>query len=95
MSRRGGFIKGGAAIATLAASHTSLTAQAVTLSNITAQAHKGEGTMIRRDMTNLSCQRLVGALVGATAELCKDRQTGISTFVLKLRHLHTSGRATG
>lgn len=75
MTCRRNFIKGGAAIVTLAATSISLTARAVTHSNTTQQSHKGDGPMIRLGITDLSFHRMTGALVATTLELRGYRVT--------------------
>lgn len=68
MTSRRNFIKGGAAIATLAAMSMPLIAREVSHSNTIQQLHKGDGPMIRLGITDLSFHRMAGALVVAKLE---------------------------
>lgn len=68
MTSRRNFIKGGAAIVTLAATNLPLSVRALTQSNTAQQSHNGDSTMIRLGITDLSFHRMTGGLVAATLE---------------------------
>ena len=75
MTSRRNFIKGSAAMATLAATSMSLTAQALTSLSNDPHSNKGNGPMIQLGITDLSFHRMTGALVAATLEQLGYRVT--------------------